>query len=171
MLAVVSDQDAARTADWRADVELAGQLDDEQLEDLASDAPIIHYNTASHVLRLQFTVHADDVGAAAREALAAVDRMPAVQRLIAGEVLGAPRALHVQDTLSHAAGLPLIDATEAARRLGVTPGRLRHLRAGNAEFPKPVLTLSGGVQVYEAAAVDAFARKHRRPGRPSKTAD
>lgn len=62
----------------------------------------------------------------------------------------------------------LVSVPEAAEILGVSPQRVRELAAANASFPEPMYELRTG-KLWLRDAIDAFARRVRKPGRPAKT--
>lgn len=61
----------------------------------------------------------------------------------------------------------LVSVPEAAEILGVSPQRVRELAADNASFPEPMYELRTG-KLWLRDAIDAFARRVRKPGRPPK---
>jgi prophage regulatory protein len=61
----------------------------------------------------------------------------------------------------------LASVSEAAEILGVSPQRVRELAATNASFPEPMYELRTG-KLWLRAAIDAFAARARKPGRPPK---
>jgi hypothetical protein len=62
----------------------------------------------------------------------------------------------------------LVSAPEAADILRVTPQRLHQLVAENAVFPEPMYELRTG-KLWLRAAIEAFATRERKPGRPRGT--
>jgi hypothetical protein len=62
----------------------------------------------------------------------------------------------------------LASVPEAAEILGVSSQRVRELAATNASFPEPMYELRTG-KLWLRAAIDAFATRTRKPGRPPKT--
>lgn len=62
----------------------------------------------------------------------------------------------------------LVSVPEAAEILGVSPQRVRELSAANPGFPEPMYELRTG-KLWLRDAIDAFARRDRKPGRPPKT--
>jgi hypothetical protein len=59
----------------------------------------------------------------------------------------------------------LVSAPEAAEILGVSPQRLHQIATDNSAFPEPVYELRAG-KLWLRAAVEAFASRERKPGRP-----
>jgi hypothetical protein len=153
--------------EWHVQVDVAGQLTDEQAQAAADGARMAHFDNATNRGELRYVVAAANLAAATRKALTLFTRMPGVQTLLADGTLTA-EGIQVQTAEAHARTLPLLGAKEAAARLGISAARLRHLRASHPDFPAPVAEVAGG-QLYEAGAIDAFAaRWARRPGRPPK---
>jgi hypothetical protein len=62
----------------------------------------------------------------------------------------------------------LVSAPEAADILRVSPQRLHQLASENASFPEPMYDLRAG-KLWLRAAVEAFASRERKPGRPRRT--
>lgn len=62
----------------------------------------------------------------------------------------------------------LVSVPEAAEILGVSPQRVRELAAANPAFPEPMYELRTG-KLWLRDAIDVFARRDRKPGRPPKT--
>jgi hypothetical protein len=71
-------------------------------------------------------------------------------------------AENARPTLPELASVP-----EAAEILGVSPQRVRELAATNPGFPEPMYELRTG-KLWLRDAIDAFARRDRKPGRPPK---
>jgi hypothetical protein len=61
----------------------------------------------------------------------------------------------------------LVAVPEAAEILGVSPQRVRELSVTNPGFPEPMYELRTG-KLWLRDAIDAFARRDRKPGRPPK---
>jgi len=59
----------------------------------------------------------------------------------------------------------IVSAPEAAEILGVSPQRLHQIATDNEAFPEPVYELRAG-NLWLRAAVEAFASRERKPGRP-----
>lgn len=59
----------------------------------------------------------------------------------------------------------LVSAPEAAEILGVSPQRIHQIATDNGGFPEPVYELRAG-KLWLRAAVEAFASRERKPGRP-----
>jgi hypothetical protein len=62
----------------------------------------------------------------------------------------------------------LVSVPEAAEILGVSPQRVRELTVTNPGFPEPMYELRTG-KLWLRDAIDVFARRDRKPGRPPKT--
>jgi hypothetical protein len=60
----------------------------------------------------------------------------------------------------------MISAVRRSVRIGVSESRLRHLRNEDPNFPDPAPV--EGVTLYNAADVDEYKRRPRKPGRPPK---
>lgn len=61
----------------------------------------------------------------------------------------------------------LVSVPEAAEILGVSPQRVRELSVNNPGFPEPMYELRTG-KLWLRDAIDAFACRERKPGRPRK---
>ena len=61
----------------------------------------------------------------------------------------------------------LVSAPEAADILGVSLQRVHQIAAGNKDFPRPAYELRAG-NLWLQSAVEAFAERQRKPGRPRK---
>lgn len=61
----------------------------------------------------------------------------------------------------------LVSVPEAAEILRVSPQRVRELAAANSGFPEPMYELRTG-KLWLRHAIEAFARRDRKPGRPPK---
>jgi hypothetical protein len=62
----------------------------------------------------------------------------------------------------------LVSAAEAADILGVTPQRVHQLAVEHEGFPVAAYELRVG-RLWLRAAIEAFAKRKRRPGRPPRT--
>lgn len=62
----------------------------------------------------------------------------------------------------------LVSVPEAAEILGVSPQRVRELSSTSSAFPEPMYELRTG-KLWLRDAIDTFARRDRKPGRPPKT--
>ncbi len=62
----------------------------------------------------------------------------------------------------------LVSVPEAAEMLGVSQQRVRELAVTNSGFPEPMYELRTG-KLWLRDAIDVFARRDRKPGRPPKT--
>ena len=76
--------------------------------------------------------------------------------------LAARRPLSERELLSRGG------AYAAAEILGVSPQRVRELAVTNPAFPEPMYELRTG-KLWLRDALDIFARRDRKPGRPPKT--
>jgi hypothetical protein len=76
-----------------------------------------------------------------------------------------------QDVLAEQLDRPLlpdlVSTPEAADILGVSPQRLHQIAGENSDFPEPAYELRAG-KLWLRPAVQAFAERKRRPGRPCK---
>lgn len=153
---------------WYAEVQYTGALSAEQLEDVAADAVVTHYNEDTETLTVRCPVEAGGYAEAVDIARAWAGGTGA-RALVESWVLSGPHRLVVESDKARAAGLGLLGGAEVAARLGVSTARVREL-SGQAGFPAPVAELAGG-KVWRAVDVDEFARSWRRsPGRPRKDA-
>ena len=78
-----------------------------------------------------------------------------------------------QDVLAEQLDRPplpdLVSTPEAAEILGVSQQRLHQIAGENSDFPAPAYELRAG-KLWLRPAINAFAERKRRPGRPRKTA-
>jgi hypothetical protein len=61
----------------------------------------------------------------------------------------------------------VVSGPEAADILGVSTQRVHQLAVENSQFPAPVYDLRAG-KIWLRSAVEAFAARERRPGRPRR---
>lgn len=158
---------------WHASITFtdvpAAELTDDQADALAGVGGYAIAAIRNGTLRLELTVDAGTLGAAADTAL----RQARAAYATAYRTQGKPTGLRVVTEEQHLAEIAhpptadLVGYKEAGPLLGVTYQRVQQL-AKREDFPAPIATLAMG-PVYTRASIEAFDKVwERRTGRPPK---
>jgi hypothetical protein len=158
--------------DWHATVEYPGTLDVDQAAALASAAApkfvVVKVDGGRGRTGISFGVEASTV----RQAFDLAHRQ--ARELVAGVTTVAPVVVDLRTDEALAVDLEqpvvpeLVDGPGAQEILGgISQQRLTQLRDRD-DFPEPIQTFGAGRAVWTKAAIEAFAARPRKPGRPPK---